>query len=162
MLLPTVIVVAVKKTIAVLQKAIQPCALQQGVIVKNHSESDPGTGRVTQLLIGILCMVMIANLQYGWNLFVNPIDKAHHWGRASIQVAFSLFVLTETWLVPVESWFVDRFGPRFVVMAGGILVALGWVLDSMANSLWVLYCAAVLSGIGAGAVYGTCLGNALK
>src|ERR1700754_5066033 len=137
------------KIIAVRPGAIQPCALQQGVIVKNHSESDPGTGRVTQLLIGILCMVMIANLQYGWNLFVNPIDKAHHWGRASIQVAFSLFVLTETWLVPVESWFVDRYGPRIVVMLGGILVALAWAIDSVASTLPVLYAAAIVSGIGA-------------
>jgi len=118
--------------------------------------------RYWQLAIGIICMVMIANLQYGWNLFVNPINHEHHWGRAAIQVAFSIFVVTETWLVPVESWFVDRFGPRFMVMAGGVLVALGWVIDSAASSLTMLYGAAVLSGIGAGAVYGTCLGNALK
>jgi OFA family oxalate/formate antiporter-like MFS transporter len=118
--------------------------------------------RVFQLFIGIICMVMIANLQYGWNLFVNPINQAHHWGRTAIQVAFSIFVLAETWLVPVESWFVDRFGPRIVVMIGGILVGLAWVIDSMAASLPVLYVAAAISGIGAGAVYGTCLGNALK
>ena len=130
--------------------------------MKNQTENEPGKGRVGQLLIGILCMVMIANLQYGWNLFVNPINQAHHWGRAAIQVAFSLFVLTETWLVPVESWFVDRFGPRFVVMAGGILVGLAWTLNAFADSLGMLYFAAVLSGIGAGAVYGTCVGNALK
>jgi len=118
--------------------------------------------RAFQLIIGIVCMVMIANLQYGWNLFVNPIDKAHHWGRAAIQVAFSIFVLAETWLVPVEGWFVDRFGPRIVVMIGGLLVGLAWVVDSMASSLPMLYVAAAISGIGAGAVYGTCLGNALK
>src|ERR1700743_2749793 len=128
--------------------------------MKIHSQN--GQEAITPLVLGIVCMVMIATLQYGWNLFVNPIDKAHHWGRASIQVAFSLFVLTETWLVPVESWFVDRFGPRFVVMAGGLLVGLAWTLGSFANSLGMLYFAAVLSGIGAGAVYGTCLGNALK
>ena len=64
--------------------------------------------RWLQLVVGVICMVMIANLQYGWNLFVNPIDEAHHWGRAAIQVAFSLFVLTETWLIPIEGWFVDR------------------------------------------------------
>jgi OFA family oxalate/formate antiporter-like MFS transporter len=135
--------------------------IMRKTIMKIHSESE-GTSAVAQLIIGIVCMVMIANLQYGWNLFVNPINQQHHWGRATIQVAFSIFVVTETWLVPVESWFVDRFGPRFVVMAGGALVALGWVIDSAASSLAMLYGAAVLSGIGAGAVYGTCLGNALK
>ena len=119
-------------------------------------------GRYLQLAMGLVCMVMIANLQYGWNLFVNPIDKQFHWGRAAIQVAFSIFVVTETWLVPVEAWFVDRFGPRFVVMAGGVLVAIAWAVDSVASSLAMLYGAAVLSGIGAGAVYGTCMGNALK
>src|SRR5579872_490552 len=122
----------------------------------------PSNTRWIQLVFGVACMVMIANLQYGWNLFVNPIDQKHHWGRAAIQVAFSIFVLTETWLVPVEGWFVDKFGPRIVVALGGVLVGMAWALDSVANSLFMLYFAAVLSGIGAGAVYGTCVGNALK
>jgi len=119
-------------------------------------------GRVLQLVIGITCMVMIANLQYGWNLFVEPMSKAQHWSRAEIAGAFSIFVLTETWLVPVEAWFVDRFGPRIVVMIGGILVALAWSVNSIATTLPMLYAGAVLSGIGAGAVYGTCVGNSLK
>ena len=59
----------------------------------------------------VLGMAMIANLQYGWTLFVDPIDAKHQWGRAAIQTAFTIFVLTETWLVPVEAWFVDRYGP---------------------------------------------------
>lgn len=121
-----------------------------------------GSSRWLQLVIGIVCMVMIANLQYGWNLFVNPIDQKYHWGRAAIQVAFSVFVLTETWLVPVEGWFVDRFGPRAVVGVGGVLVALAWIIDALTGSLAVLYVAAAISGIGAGAIYGTCVGNALK
>jgi len=115
-----------------------------------------------QLIAGIVCMVMIANLQYGWTLFVNPIDEKHHWGTAAIQVAFSIFIATETWLVPVEGWFVDRFGPRVVVAFGGVLVAIAWAIDSIANSLEMLYVAAAISGVGAGAVYGTCVGNALK
>jgi MFS transporter, OFA family, oxalate/formate antiporter len=115
-----------------------------------------------QLGCGIICMVMIANLQYGWTLFVNPIDQKYHWGTAAIQLAFSIFIATETWLVPIEGWFVDRYGPRIVVAFGGIVVALAWALNSMASSLILLYVAAALSGIGAGAVYGTCVGNALK
>jgi OFA family oxalate/formate antiporter-like MFS transporter len=115
-----------------------------------------------QLAFGIVCMVMIANLQYGWTLFVLPIDAKYHWGRAAIQVAFSIFVLTETWLVPVEGWFVDRFGPKLVVLIGGILVGIAWVLNAVAGSLTLLYIAAAIGGVGAGAVYGTCIGNALK
>ena len=120
------------------------------------------SGRWGQLVLGVLCMVMIANLQYGWTLFVNPIDQKYHWGTAAIQLAFSIFIATETWLVPIEGWFVDRFGPRVVVTLGGIFVAGAWTLNSHASSLWELYVAAALSGIGAGAVYGTCVGNALK
>jgi len=115
-----------------------------------------------QLLMGIVCMAMIANLQYGWTLFVNPIADKHGWSRAAIQVAFTIFVLTETWLVPIEGYLVDKFGPRPVVLVGGILCGLGWVLNSFADSLTMLYIAAAVGGIGAGAVYGTCVGNALK
>jgi OFA family oxalate/formate antiporter-like MFS transporter len=115
-----------------------------------------------QLIIGVICMACVANLQYGWTLFVNPLDAKYHWGRPSIQVAFTIFVLLETWLVPVEGYLVDRYGPRWVVIAGGILVAIAWVLNSSASSLAALYFAAAVGGIGTGAVYGTCVGNALK
>src|SRR5689334_10410802 len=122
----------------------------------------PGAFRWVMLVVGIICMTMIANLQYGWTLFVNPIDAKFHWGRAAIQIAFSIFVLCETWLVPIEGYLVDRFGPRPIVMAGGFLCGIAWVMNSFASSLAVLYVAAAIGGIGAGAVYGTCVGNALK
>src|SRR5437588_5739014 len=118
--------------------------------------------RWAQLIFGIICMVMIANLQYGWTLFVNPIDQKYHWGRAAIQVAFTIFVLTETWLVPIEGYLVDRFGPRPVVVVGGVLCAIAWAMNSVAGSLTMLYVAAAIGGTGAGAVYGTCVGNAVK
>jgi OFA family oxalate/formate antiporter-like MFS transporter len=107
-------------------------------------------------------MAMIANMQYGWTLFVNPIDEKYHWGRAAIQVAFTIFVVTETWLVPIEGYLVDKYGPKPVVVGGGLLCAVAWVINSMASSLPLLYTAAAIGGIGAGAVYGTCVGNALK
>ena len=124
--------------------------------------SGTGSGRWLQLLAGIICMAMIANLQYGWTFFVNPIQERHGWEKASIQVAFTLFVLFETWLVPIEGWFVDKYGPRIVVLFGGLFAGVAWVMNSYADSLTALYAAAVVGGIGAGAVYGTCVGNALK
>jgi OFA family oxalate/formate antiporter-like MFS transporter len=115
-----------------------------------------------QLIFGIICMVMIANLQYGWTLFVNPIDQKYHWGRAAIQVAFTIFVLTETWLVPVEGYLIDKFGPRVMICISGVLVAIAWVINSLADSLSLLYLGAAIGGIGAGVIYGGSVGNALK
>jgi OFA family oxalate/formate antiporter-like MFS transporter len=115
-----------------------------------------------QLSLGIVCMVMIANLQYGWTLFVLPIDQAHHWGRAAIQVAFTVFVICETWLLPLEGYIIDRIGPRFTVLAGGVMIGASWVLNSFADSLTFLYVAAAVGGVGAGFVYGATVGNALK
>lgn len=115
-----------------------------------------------QLCIGVLCMACVANLQYGWTLFVNPIDAKYHWGRSSIQVAFTVFVVIETWLIPVEGYLVDRFGPRWIIISGAVLIALAWVINAGANTLGLLYLGAALGGIGTGCVYGTCVGNALK
>lgn len=135
----------------------------QSQITAGSETNGPKTSnRWIQLVLGIVCMAMIANLQYGWTVFVDPMHDKMGWTKAAIQVAFSVFVLTETWLVPVEGWAMDKFGPRPVVMFGAVLVAAAWVMDSMAESLEMLYFAAVIAGIGAGAVYGTCVGNALK
>jgi MFS transporter, OFA family, oxalate/formate antiporter len=122
--------------------------------------------RWLQLTLGIVCMIMIANLQYGWTLFVQPLNVAHHWAVADIQIAFSIFVALETWLTPLQGWIVDRLGPttgpKLMIAFGGVLVAIAWIIDAMASSLPTLYLGAVLSGTGAGAVYATCVGNAVK
>src|SRR5258707_5527725 len=108
--------------------------------------------RWTQLLSVILCMIMIANLQYGWTLFVNPINKTHGWSIAAIQFAYSVFIALETWLTPIEGWIVDvlgpKRGPKLMVAAGGLLVAVGWVINSVADSLAMLYVGAIVSGTG--------------
>jgi OFA family oxalate/formate antiporter-like MFS transporter len=110
-------------------------------------------------------MVMIANLQYGWTLFVNPIAVKHGWSIAAIQFAFSIFIALETWLTPIEGWIVDQLGARgskIVVAFGGIMVAIGWIINSYAETLTMLYFGAVCGGIGGGAVYATCVGLAVK
>jgi MFS transporter, OFA family, oxalate/formate antiporter len=125
----------------------------------------PSANRALQLVIGVTCMALIANLQYGWTLFVDPIHKAHGWTVAEIQLAFSIFVALETWLTPAQGWIVDssgQRGPKLMVAIGGMLVGIGWAINSVADSLWLLYLAAALSGIGAGGIYATCVGNAVK
>jgi MFS transporter, OFA family, oxalate/formate antiporter len=122
-----------------------------------------GGFRWLHICIALICMVMIANLQYGRAFFVPDIQKAVHCDRSEIQIAFTLFALFETWLVPIEDWFVDQRGPKVVVLAGGILAGLGWIMNAYASRLGGLtgyYAAQIIAGVGA--IYGTCLSNALK
>jgi OFA family oxalate/formate antiporter-like MFS transporter len=115
-----------------------------------------------QLTIGILAMICVANLQYGWTLFVNPIKDKFNWSTAAIQVSFTTFIFVETWLVPVEGYIIDRFGPTIITIVGGVLVAISWSMFAFANSLWIFYIGSVIGGIGAGIVYGCTTGQALK
>jgi MFS transporter, OFA family, oxalate/formate antiporter len=132
-----------------------------------ESTQAPSNGyRWMQLIIGVVCMAMIANLQYGWTYFVGPMAKARSWDVGAIQVAFSIFVALETWLTPLEGWIVDSLGPqrgpKLMVAAGGVFVAIGWLINAKAGSLEMLYLGAVISGVGAGGIYATCVGNAVK
>jgi MFS transporter, OFA family, oxalate/formate antiporter len=124
--------------------------------------SSPLRNRWLQLTLGIVAMIMIANLQYGWTLFVNPIKDKFSWSTAAIQVSFTTFVVIETWLVPVEGYIIDRFGPSRITMVGGVLVGISWVMFSMATSLPMFYLGAAIGGVGAGIVYGCTVGQALK
>jgi OFA family oxalate/formate antiporter-like MFS transporter len=124
--------------------------------------SSPIRNRWFQLIIGIIGMIAIANLQYGWTLFVNPIKDEHQWATAAIQVAFTTFIFVETWLVPIEGWLIDKFGPSVITIVGGVLVGISWTMYGYADTLWMFYIGAVIGGIGAGIVYGTTVGQALK
>src|SRR2546428_5714384 len=114
------------------------------------------------LFFSVLSMVAVANFQYGWTLFVPPLQKHLRAEQAAVQVTFTVFVLLETWLVPFEGWLVDKFGPRLLVMIGGVCAGLGWVGSGKAESLTALYLAYAVAGLGAGVVYGTAIGSALK
>jgi OFA family oxalate/formate antiporter-like MFS transporter len=123
----------------------------------------PPAYRWLQLAAGILGMVAVANFQYSWTLFVRPLEKERGWTPVQIQDALNLFfILAQTWLVPLEAYLADRFGPRRLLVLGGLLAGLAWVVNSQTESLAVLYAAQVAAGCGSGIVYGISMGMALK
>ena len=118
--------------------------------------------RWLQLVVGIVCMIATANIQYAWTLFVPEIQGKFGWERASIQVAFTIFVLVQTWLAPIEGYFIDKFGPRLIVAFGALFIGAAWVINSQATTLMGFYIGAAIGGIGVGSIYATCINNALK
>lgn len=115
-----------------------------------------------QLVASIIAMVMIANLQYAWTIFVQPMQAATHWKLSDIQAAFALFILFQTWVQPLDGWLIDRFGPRGFISAAGVLCGLGWAGLGYATSLPMLYALYCAAGMGAAFVYSGSIGSALK
>ena len=118
--------------------------------------------RWLQLAVGVICMIATANIQYAWTLFVPEIQETYGWSRAKIQLAFTIFVLVQTWLAPIEGYFIDKFGPRLMVAFGAIFIGAAWVINSQATTLMGFYVGAAVGGIGVGSIYATCINNALK
>src|SRR5262245_31320769 len=115
-----------------------------------------------QLGASLIAMIMIANLQYAWTLFVVPMQKQTGWALTDIQFAFALFILFQTWVQPLDGWLVDRLGPRWFITAAGVLCGVGWASLGYASSLPMLYTAYCTAGIGAAFVYSCSIGSALK
>jgi OFA family oxalate/formate antiporter-like MFS transporter len=134
-------------------------------VASSMSNQTPGTSNKTrwiQLVVGVICMIATANIQYAWTLFVPEIQTKFGWARAEIQIAFTIFVLVQTWLAPIEGHFIDKFGPRWMVAFGSIFIGLAWIMNSQATTLMGYYVGAALGGIGVGSIYATCINNALK
>ena len=115
-----------------------------------------------QLVSSLVAMIMIANLQYSWTLFVGPLQTSTGWKLSDIQFAFTLFILFQTWIQPLDGWLIDRLGPRWFISAAGVLCGLGWAGMGYAKSLPVLYTLYCMAGMGAAFVYSGSIGSALK
>jgi OFA family oxalate/formate antiporter-like MFS transporter len=115
-----------------------------------------------QLGASLIAMIMIANLQYAWTLFVGPLQKSTGWKLSDIQFAFTLFIIFQTWVQPFDGWLIDRLGPRGFITAAGVLCGLGWAGMGYADSLPMLYVLYCLAGTGAAFVYSGAIGSALK
>ena len=115
-----------------------------------------------QLVAALIAMIMIANLQYSWTLFVEPMRTETGWKLSDIQWAFTLFILFQTWVQPAQGFLIDRMGPRIFTTLAAVLCGIGWTGLGMVTSLPMLYTLYVIAGIGAALIYGGCMGSALK
>lgn len=128
-----------------------------------RSTSATRNARAVQLVLGLVAMMSISSPQYVWTLFVKPLQATTGAALPAIQVTFSLLVVLQTWLSPIQGWLVERFGARFLVTLGCILSGLGWVLSAQVTSVVGLYLTyGLLCGVGTGIVYIGVVGVMLK
>src|SRR5258705_10151604 len=115
-----------------------------------------------QLCASLVAMIMIANLQYAWTLFVQPLQQGTGWKLSDIQYAFALFILFQTWVQPLDGWLIDRIGPRWFISVAGLLCGLGWAGMGYAKTLPMLYALYCLAGVGAAFVYSGSIRSGLE
>jgi OFA family oxalate/formate antiporter-like MFS transporter len=109
--------------------------------------------RWVRLCAAVVAMMMIANLQYAWTLFVHPLMSATSGKLSEVQLAFTIFIAMETWSMSLSGWLVDRFGPRIFLSVAGTLCGIGWGSLGQVHTLSALYLLYGLAGFGAAMVY---------
>src|ERR1700733_8721389 len=113
-----------------------------------------GSTRWVQLVLGLIAMMSISSPQYVWTLFTKPLQETLGATLPAIQVTFTILVVLQTWLSPVQGYLVERFGARLLIGAGCLLSGLGWMSSAYATSLTGLYLTyGLFCGIGTGIVY---------
>ena len=121
--------------------------------IAGHGTSMIGR-RWIQLALGVIAMMAISSPQYVWTLFVKPLQGATGADLATIQVTFSILIVLQTWLSPLQGFLIERFGIRLLVTLGCALSGLSWIAAAMASDTATLYLTyGVLGGIGTGIVY---------
>ena len=118
--------------------------------------------RWVRLAAAVVGMIMIANLQYSWTLFVKPLIAANHWKLSDVQWAFTFFIAAETWFMSCCGWPIDKLGPRAFVTIAGVMCGVGWAALGWVHSLSALYALYTLAGLGAAMVYCGSVGIGLK
>jgi MFS transporter, OFA family, oxalate/formate antiporter len=110
--------------------------------------------RWSQLILGVIAMMAISSPQYVWTLFTGPLNQKLGTTLAELQWTFSLLIILQTWLSPLQAYLVDRFGPRLLIAIGAMLSGGSWVLSAYVDNIWALYFTyGVLGGFGTGIIY---------
>jgi MFS transporter, OFA family, oxalate/formate antiporter len=110
--------------------------------------------RWMQLLLGLICMMAISSPQYVWTLFTKPLMAQLGVKLSALQITFTIFIVLQTFLSPLQGFLIEKFGPRLLLGAGALLTGLSWVLASSASTLTGIYLTyGLLGGIGTGVIY---------
>ena len=110
--------------------------------------------RWIQLALGLIAMMSISSPQYVWTLFTKSFQDGLHTTLPAIQITFSILIVLQTWLSPLQGYLVDKFGARVLIAIGCLLSGLGWISSAYVTSLTGLYLTyGLFCGIGTGIVY---------
>jgi OFA family oxalate/formate antiporter-like MFS transporter len=116
------------------------------------------------LAITAFCMQLALGSVYAWSVFLNPVIASYHVSRLQANLTFSIVLLALGVTAGFGGYLNNRFGPRIVATAGGILYGLGVLLATLATpNIFILYLTfGIIGGIGVGLGYIVALAMLIK
>jgi OFA family oxalate/formate antiporter-like MFS transporter len=138
---------------------MQSCGQGQGAkkmsaISQPVATSATASTRWIQLVLGLIAMMSISSPQYVWTLFTKSFQDGLGSTLADIQWTFSILIILQTWLSPIQGYLVDKFGPRLLIAVGCLMSGAGWITSAYITSLMGLYLTyGLFCGVGTGIVY---------
>jgi len=111
-------------------------------------------GRWLYVIIG-LCFQLCLGAVYAWSSFKKPIMSYFDLNATEGSIPFIVFLACFAAMMPFGGRLIQKYGPKIIGVAGGIMVGVGWFLSSFAPNLAVLTITyGVIAGIGVGLAYG--------
>ncbi|PUU90137.1 OFA family MFS transporter [Halanaerobium sp.] len=110
-------------------------------------------------LIIFMCMGTI----YSWSIFRKPIETAFNIGATESGLPYMIFLVFYALGMPFAGNYMDKYGPRVMTIAGGLLISVGWFLSGFTSSITILTITyGVIGGTGVGIAYGAPMAVAAK
>jgi MFS transporter, OFA family, oxalate/formate antiporter len=111
---------------------------------------------VSRFFYGYVIVFVAFSLQtFGWGIsnsfsvFFKSFDNDFGWSRAVISSALSFSLLVAGLAGILQERLNDRFGPKWLMTGGGVLLGLGYLLMSRMSTLWEYYLyGTVIIGLG--------------
>lgn len=129
-------------------------------VTENILGMEAERGRWALIILGMIINLCLGSV-YAWSVFVGPLttyftkDLGQAVTASEILLPFSVFLAFFAIAMPFTGKYIEKYGPRNITIAGGVLTGLGWLLSSFAGSvLWLYIFYGVIAGTGVGIAYG--------
>ena len=76
---------------------------------------------------------------YGHGVILDPLRTLHGWSKATVSSAITLYFLTAGIMGMIIGRQVDRYGPKWVLILGSVVICSGFVLLGFIRAVWQLY-----------------------
>jgi len=91
------------------------------------------------LAVTVVTLALAYGVWYAYSVFLVAMLREFGWSRSVLAGAFSVFTLVSGGAGPVLGALADRFGPRRLILIGGLLLAASLWADSLITRAWHLY-----------------------